>query len=66
MEQEKSPLWRQRLRGLRARIPRSVTADAFDVSGLGCLVGAAWWWQPIVGLVSLGLALLIAGWVTSD
>lgn len=65
MEQQKTPL-RARLRGLRARIPRSATADAFDVSGLGCLVGAAWWWHPIVGLTALGLALLTAGWVTSD
>jgi hypothetical protein len=66
MDEKETPTWRKRLRGMRARIPRSATADAFDVSGLGCLVGAAWWWQPIVGLVALGAALLIAGWVTSD
>jgi hypothetical protein len=65
MEQQKPPL-RARLRALRGRIPRSATADAFDIGGLGCLVGAAWWWQPIIGLTALGLALLIAGWVTSD
>lgn len=60
------PTWRQRVSGLRARVPRSAAADLFDVGGLGCLVGAAWWWQPVVGLVSLGLALLLTGWVTSD
>lgn len=61
-----TPTWRERLRGLRARIPRSAASDTFDVSGLGCLVGAAFWWAPIVGLIALGLALLLAGWVTSD
>lgn len=60
------PTWRQRIGALRARVPRSAAADLFDVGGLGCLVGAAWWWQPVVGLVSLGLALLLTGWVTSD
>jgi hypothetical protein len=60
---EQKPTWRQRL---RERIPRSATSDAFDVSGLGCLVGAAFWWQPIAGLVALGAALLLAGWMTSD
>lgn len=65
MDKDK-PHWYRRFGELRARIPRSATADACDVSGLGCLVGAAWWWQPIIGLVALGAALLIAGWVTSD
>ncbi|RCH68713.1 hypothetical protein DT019_08545 [Streptomyces sp. SDr-06] len=65
MDKDK-PTWRGRLSGLRARIPRSATSDVFDISGLGCLVGAAFWWAPIAGLVTLGLALLLAGWVTSD
>ena len=65
MDKDK-PHWYRRLGEFRARIPRSATSDAFDVSGLGCLVGAAFWWAPIAGLVSLGLALLLAGWVTSD
>lgn len=45
------------------RVPRSTASDLVDVAGLGCLDGAAWWWQPIVGLVVLGLALLLVGWV---
>lgn len=44
------------------RLRRSAISDLVDVTGLGCLVGAAWWWQPIVGLVALGGALLLAGW----
>lgn len=66
MDEVPKPNWRQRVSGLRALIRRSAASDAFDVSGLGCLVGAAWWWHPVVGLVSLGLALLLFGWVTSD
>jgi len=42
--------------------PRALS-DVVDLAGVGCLVGAAWWWQPIVGLVALGLALLLVGWV---
>jgi len=60
------PAWRQRLGAFRTRIPRGAASDVFDVSGLGCLVGAAWWLQPIFGLATLGLTLLLAGWVTSD
>jgi hypothetical protein len=37
-----------------------------DVAGLGCLVGAAWWWLPIVGLVALGVALLYIGWAVDQ
>jgi hypothetical protein len=47
---------------LRRPGPRTLS-DAVDVAGLACLVGAAWWWQPLVGLVVLGLSLLLAGWV---
>lgn len=56
--------FRARVASIRAKIPRSSASDSFDVAGLGCLVGAAWWWQPIVGLVALGVAFLVAGWVT--
>lgn len=53
-----------KLPGLRLRRPGPRTlSDAVEVAGLGCLDGAAWWWQPIVGLVVLGLALLLVGWV---
>lgn len=53
-----------RVAKLAARIPRRTSSDLLDVAGLGCLVGAAWWWQPIVGLVATGVALLVVGWVT--
>lgn len=48
----------------RLRRPgRRALSDAVDVAGLGCLDGAAWWWKPIIGLIVLGLALLLVGWV---
>ncbi|HWU23256.1 MAG TPA: hypothetical protein VN088_17085 [Nocardioides sp.] len=47
----------------RLQRPRRVLTDVMDVAGLGCLVGAAWWWQPIVGLAVLGVALLFVGTV---
>jgi hypothetical protein len=50
----------------RLRRPRRTLSDVVDVAGLGCLVGAAWWWQPIVGLVALGLVLLLVGWVVDQ
>lgn len=49
------------------RLPRPgrrAWSDAADVAGLGCLDAAAWCWHPIAGLVALGLALLLVGWVT--
>lgn len=51
-----------RLRLPRLKRPRRTLTDVMDVAGLGCLVGAAWWWQPIVGLVCLGVALIVTGW----
>lgn len=48
------------------RVPRGSASDAVDLAGLGCLVGAAWWWLPIVGLVATGLALLLIGWVMGE
>lgn len=52
-----------RLAALPARMSRRAGSDLVDVAGLGCLVGAAWWWHPIAGLVGTGLALLLVGWV---
>lgn len=49
---------------LRVRRPGPRTlSDAIDVAGLACLDGAAWWWQPHVGLVAIGCTLLLIGWV---
>lgn len=55
-----------RLRVPRVKRPRRTLTDVMDVTGLGCLVGATWWWQPIVGLAVLGLALLVVGWVVGE
>lgn len=41
-------------------------SDLSELAGIGCLVGAAWWWVPIVGLVALGVALIYIGWVTHE
>jgi hypothetical protein len=51
--------------GLR-KVPLGRVSDALDVLGIGCLVGAAYWWLPIVGLVATGVALLFFGWVTHE
>ncbi|MFE9372256.1 hypothetical protein ACFYM2_21150 [Streptomyces sp. NPDC006711] len=48
------------------RVPRSSVSDVVDLAGLGCLVGAAWWWVPVVGLVVTGLVLLLVGWVVGN
>lgn len=52
----------------QARIPLSdqlsKLSDLFELSGVGCIVGAAWWFCPIFGLLSLGVALIYLGWVT--
>lgn len=50
----------------RPQRPRRTLTDVMDVAGLGCLVGAAWWWLPIVGLVALGVALLYIGWAVDQ
>jgi hypothetical protein len=50
----------------RPQRPRRTLTDVVDVAGLGCLVGAAWWWLPIVGLVALGVALLYIGWAVDQ
>jgi hypothetical protein len=57
--------WLQRPNQLLARIrePRRAASYGLEVAGLGCLVGAAWWWVPIVGLVVLGLVLCFIGGV---
>lgn len=55
--------WCKKLRIPKPARPGRRASDVVDLAGLGCLVGAAWWWQPIVGLVALGLSLLLVGWV---
>lgn len=50
----------------RPPLDRRRASDLVQVGGLGCLDGAAWWWQPIVGLVVLGLVLLLVGEVIDD
>jgi hypothetical protein len=61
-------VWK-RLRSLRIpkpSRPRRALTDLIDVAGLGCLVSAAWWWQPIIGLAALGLVLLFIGWAVDQ
>lgn len=52
----------------QARVPLSERltkfSDVFELAGIGCLVGAAWWFVPILGLCALGVALIYLGWVT--
>ncbi len=48
------------------RVPRNAMSDVLDLAGIGCLVGAAWWWLPILGLVVTGLALLLIGRAVSQ
>jgi hypothetical protein len=55
----KLPKWRFR----RPAKPMGVISDLVEVAGIGCLVAAAWWWVPIAGLIALGMALLLVGWV---
>lgn len=50
----------------RLQRPRRSLSDVVDLAGLGCLTAAAWWWQPLAGLVVLGLVLLLIGWVVDD
>ena len=51
---------------LRLKRPRRTLTDVLDLSGIGCLVGAAWWWEPVIGLVALGVALLFVGWAVGE
>jgi hypothetical protein len=51
---------------LRLKRPRRTLTDVLDLSGIGCLVGATWWWQPILGLAALGAALLFIGWAVGE
>lgn len=52
----------------QARVPLSTQlsrgSDLFELAGIGCLVGAAWWLVPVLGLFALGVALIYLGWVT--
>lgn len=45
------------------RRPLRAMSDLVELGGLGCLVGAAWMWQTLAGLVALGLCLILIGWV---
>jgi hypothetical protein len=59
----------KRLRLPWARLPRigrGPLSDAVEVAGMGCLVGAAWWWLPLFGLVATGVALMFTGWVIGN
>ncbi len=48
---------------MKLRLPaqkvRSVTGTLAELAGFGCLVAAAFWWLPIVGLCALGVVLWI-------
>jgi hypothetical protein len=44
----------------------SKVSDFSELAGIGCVVGAVWWWLPILGLASLGVALFYIGWVTHE
>lgn len=67
---------RDRLKGAlkwvraQARVPLSTRlakwSDAFELAGIGCLVGAVWLWSTDFGLAALGVALIYLGWVTHE
>lgn len=40
---------------------RRTIADFADVLGIGCLVGAGWAWNSILGLALAGAGLLVIG-----
>jgi hypothetical protein len=42
---------------------RRTLAEIADVLGIGCLVGAGWEWNSILGLALAGAGLLVASWV---
>lgn len=52
----------------QARVPLSThlskCSDLFELAGLGCLVGAAWWLFPVLGLFTLACVFIYLGWVT--
>lgn len=60
---ERAGKWRARLAAARGRFRRSFVSDAVEVAGFGCLVAAAWEWQPIAGLSALGAVLILVGTV---
>lgn len=59
--------WLQRLKLPKVRLsePRQFASSVSELAGVGCLVGAAWWWVPVLGLVALGVALLLIGRATN-
>lgn len=54
----------------QSRIPLATRlskgSDLYELAGVGCLVGAAFWWIPIIGLVVLGIALIWLSQVTHE
>lgn len=51
---------------LAAKISRSGVANLFGLAGGGSVVTGAWMWQPIAGLVTLGVALALVGWAVDE
>jgi hypothetical protein len=47
----------------RIHITRRVLSEAADVAGIGCVVGAVWSWNVAAGVLLLGAALILIGWV---
>ncbi|MDH6123869.1 MULTISPECIES: DUF1056 family protein [unclassified Kitasatospora] len=45
------------------RITRRVLSEVSDVAGIGCVVGAVWSWNVAAGVLLLGVALILIGWV---
>ena len=58
--------WLQSLKTLKLTALKRFAPSLVQVSGLGCLNGAAYWWHPIVGLVVSGLFLCFVGWVIDE
>lgn len=42
---------------------RNAVTTLAEIAGLACIVAGAWALAPWVGLVALGAALLVVGWV---
>lgn len=58
--------WLQSLKQIKLTALKRFAPGLVQVSGLGCLNGAAYWWHPIVGLVVSGLLLCFVGWVIDE
>lgn len=51
---------------IRARFSRSALANGLGVAGAAWVVGGAWDWRPVAGMVLLGVFLLVAGWAVDE